>query len=100
MEKYDFNLSDKLVFFVLTPLAILIALIKLWPNMLDFKNKVTKMNRWLLIMILVLNMGRCILESVDLYVLEPKEFDGNEDETDNEYCAISGGFQILLFDMA
>ena len=69
MEKYNYSLTDRLVFFVITPMAATISILKLFPSLIDFKNKVINVNRQLLFLILGFNLAKCILESVDLYML-------------------------------
>ena len=75
---YEFSSGDITVFFVLTPIAILISLIFGIPNLLQFKEKILKQNLLLLYLVLALNVARCITETIDLIIL--KNLSSEEDK--------------------
>ena len=96
---YQFSGGDITVFFVLTPMAILISLIFGIPNLMQFKEKVLKQNLLLLYLVMGLNIAKCITEMVDLIILKNLS-SKNDSLRAQKHCEKSTLIQVFVFDLA
>lgn len=87
---YKLTLLDILVYFLLTPLILLFAILKMIPKCANFQKKIIKMHRTILYLILVSNLIKCLAEMVDLLVLQHQSSGSIRRNTDSPYCEVSG----------
>jgi len=91
---------DVVVYYICTPLAVLYALLKVVPKCQEFRKKIIKMNRLLLFIILMLNLLRSAMATLDLVALKHMTPALVSQSQDSPYCEASGSLQIFMFDMA
>ena len=70
------------------------------PKCQEFGKKIIKMNRLLLFIILMLNLLRSALATLDLMALKHMTPALASQSQDSPYCEASGSLQIFMFDMA
>ena len=91
---------DVLVYYICTPLALLYALLKVVPKCQEFRKKIIKMNRLLLFIILMLNLLRSAMATIDLVALKHLTPALVSQSQESPYCEASGSLRIFMFDMA
>ena len=91
---------DVLVYYICTPLALLYALVKVVPKCQEFRKKIIKMNRLLLFIILMLNLLRSAMATIDLVALKHLTPALVSQSQESPYCEASGSLRIFMFDMA
>ena len=88
------------MYYICTPLAVLYALLKVVPKCQEFRKKIIKMNRLLLFIILMLNLCRSAMATIDLVALKHLTPALVRQSQDSPYCEASGSLRIFMFDMA
>ena len=79
-----------MIFFaVLTPLVLLLAIVKLFPKCVDFKHQIWKSNRFIICTLLILNMIEALLLMCNF--IAPKR---------KGYCEFSVLLNLFVFDNA